>query len=235
LHILGDAPNLLERKDVADLIAALRLLPPLKLIVVDTLAQVTPGANENSGEDMGRALGHCKALHKATGAMVVLVAHAGKDESRGLRGWSGIKGALDVEIQVQRSGHHRAATVSKLKDGEGEGEEYGFQLETVVLGQDADGDDITSCVLKANASGPRAAAKAEPKGVWQQTVLRVAQSLLDLPGALTPAQLIDAAVAEMPAPEQGKRDKRRELAMRAIEALVGVGRISLAGGEVAVL
>jgi hypothetical protein len=235
LHILGDAPNLLERKDVADLIAALRLLPPLKLIVVDTLAQVTPGANENSGEDMGRALGHCKALHKATGAMVVLVAHAGKDESRGLRGWSGIKGALDVEIQVQRSGHHRAATVSKLKDGEGEGEEYGFQLETVVLGQDADGDDITSCVLKANASGPRAAAKAEPKGVWQQTVLRVAQSLLDLPGALMPAQLIDAAVAEMPAPEHGKRDKRRELAMRAIEALVGVGRISLAGGEVAVL
>ena len=233
LHVLGDAPNLLERKDVADLIAALRLLPGLDLIVVDTLAQVTPGANENSGEDMGRALGHCKAIHKATGAMVVLVAHAGKDESRGLRGWSGIKGALDVEIQVQRSGHHRAATVSKLKDGEGEGDEYGFQLQTVVLGHDEEGDEITSCVLKANAGGPRAATKAEPKGVWQQTVLRVAQGLVDLPGAVTAPQLIEAAVAEMPPADDGKKDRRRDNVMRAVEALVAAGRLSLAGGTVA--
>jgi hypothetical protein len=235
LHILGEAPNLLEKKDVTDLVAALRTLPGLKLIVVDTLAQTTPGANENSGEDMGRALGHCKTLHRATGAMVMLVAHSGKDESRGIRGWSGIKGALDVEIQVERSDKYRAATITKMKDGTGEGDEFAFSLQTVTLGQDADGEDITSCVVQHGASVPKAQRKAEPKGVWQQTVLRVAQGLLDLPGAVTASQLIEAVVAEMPPADDGKKDRRRDNVLRAVEALVAANRISLIGGELAVL
>lgn len=235
LHILAEAPNLLEKKDVTDLVAALRTLPGLKLIVVDTLAQTTPGANENSGEDMGRALGHCKTLHRATGAMVLLVAHSGKDETRGIRGWSGIKGALDVEIQVERSDKYRAATITKMKDGSGEGDEFGFSLHTVTLGTDADGEDITSCVVQHSASVPKAQRKAEPKGVWQATVMRVAQGLLDLPGALTPAALIEAAVSEMPPADDGKKDRRRDNVTRAVEALVAANRISLVGGEVAVL
>lgn len=235
LEILDDAPNLLEKKDTTDLVASLRTLPGLKLIVVDTLAQTTPGANENSGEDMGRALGHCKALHRATGAMVMLVAHSGKDEARGVRGWSGIRGAVDVEIQVERSDKYRAATITKMKDGSGEGDEFAFGLHTVTLGTDADGDEITSCVVQHGNSVPKAQRKTEPKGVWQQTVLRVAQGLLDLPGTLTPAALIEAVVAEMPAAEDGKRDKRREHALRAVESMVAANRLSLVGGEVAVL
>lgn len=235
LKILDEAPNLLDKKDVQDLAASLRTLPGLELIVVDTLAQTTPGANENSGEDMGRALGHCKALHRATGAMVLLVAHSGKDESRGVRGWSGIRGAVDVEIQVERSDKYRAATITKMKDGPGEGEEFAFTLHSVSLGADPDGDDITSCVIQHGASVPKAQRKAEPKGVWQQTVMRVAQGLLDLPGTLTPAALIEAAVAEMPPADDGKKDRRRDNVLRAMEALVAANRLSLVGGEVAVL
>lgn len=235
LKILDEAPNLLEKKDVTDLVASLRTLPGLELIVVDTLAQVTPGANENSGEDMGRALGHCKALHRATGAMVLLVAHSGKDEARGVRGWSGIRGAVDVEIQVERSDKYRAATITKMKDGSGEGDEFAFSLHTVTLGTDADGDEITSCVIQHGASVPKAQRKAEPKGVIQQVVMRVAQGLLDLPGAVTPAALIEAVVAELPPADDGKRDKRREHTTRAIESLVAANRLSLVGGEVAVL
>jgi hypothetical protein len=234
LHILGDAPNLLEKIDVKDLVAALRALGKVDVVVVDTLAQVTPGANENSGEDMGRALSHCKAIHRATGAMVLLVAHAGKDTSRGIRGWSGIKGALDVEISVERSDKYRSATLTKVKDGEGEGEEYPFTLESVVLGQDEDGDDITSCVLKAGNQVPKAQRKAEPKGVWQSVVLKTAIELTDLPGAVTTNQLIDAAVNQMPA-EEGKRDQRRKNVLRALEGLVSANRITTVGGEVRVL
>jgi len=235
LHILDDAPNLLEKKDVADLVAALRTLPGLQLIVVDTLAQTTPGANENSGEDMGRALGHCKTLHRATGAMVLLVAHSGKDESKGIRGWSGIKGALDVEIQVERSDKYRAATITKMKDGSGEGDEFAFSLHTVTLGTDADGDEITSCVVQHGANVPKAQRKTEPKGVWQQLVMRVAQGLVDLPGAVTASQLTEAAVAEMPPADDGKKDRRRDNVLRAIEALVSANRLSLTSGEVVVL
>jgi hypothetical protein len=234
LHVLGDAPNLLEKIDVKDLVAALRTIGKVDVVVVDTLAQATPGANENSGEDMGRALSHCKAIHRATGAMVLLVAHAGKDTSRGIRGWSGIKGALDVEISVERSDKYRSATLTKVKDGDGEGEEFPFTLESVVLGQDEDGDDITSCVLKAGNQVPKAQRKAEPKGVWQSVVLKTAIELTDLPGTVTTNQLIDASVNQMPA-EEGKRDQRRKNVLRAVEGLVSANRITTVGGEVQVL
>jgi len=235
LFVLGDAPNFIEKVDVIDLKAALKVLPPLQVIVVDTLAQVTPGANENSGEDMGRALAHCRGLARATGALVLLVAHAGKDAARGLRGWSGIKGALDVEIQVERSDKYRSATITKMKDGEGEGEEFAFSLVTVALGQDEDGDEITSCVLQHGASVPHAQRRAEPKGVWQQAVMRVAVGLTDLPGVVTSSQLIDAAVNEMPRDETKKDDRRRDNIVRAVQALVTANRLSVAGGTVNVL
>lgn len=234
MHILGDAPNFLEKTDIKDLLAALRMLPGLSVIVVDTLAQVTAGGNENSGEDMGRALAHCKTLSKGTGAMVLLVAHSGKDSTRGLRGWSGIKGALDVEILVERSDKYRSATVTKMKDGDGEGEEFAFSLQSVTLGQDDDGDDITSCVVQHGANVPKAERKAQPKGVKQQVVMRVAQALTDLPGIVTTAQLIDACVGEMPA-EDGKRDNRRRDVLRAIESVVAGNMLSVTGGQVNVL
>jgi hypothetical protein len=90
-------------------------------------------------------------------------------------------------------------------------------------------------VVQHGASVPKAQRKAEPKGVWQQTVLRVAQGLLDLPGAVTASQLIEAVVAEMPPADDGKKDRRRDNVLRAVEALVAANRISLIGGELAVL
>lgn len=230
LHILGDAPNMLERNDVKDLLAALRALPTMPAVIcLDTWAQVTAGGDENSGQDMGRALAHCRALHKATGATILLIAHSGKDSDRGMRGWSGVKGAMDAEITVERSGQYRAATVTKLKDGMGEGDEYPFDLDVVTLGQDADGEDVTSCVLRARQAVPAAQRKAPPKGVWQQVVLRVATTLTDLADSVTPAELTEAVVSEMPT-EEGKRDRRHFLAQRAQEQLIAGGHLSITNG-----
>ncbi len=235
LFVLGDAPNILQTADVKDLLAALRTIPGLALVVLDTLAQVTAGANENSGEDMGRALGHCKAIAQGTRAMVLLVAHAGKDADRGLRGWSGIKGALDVEILVERSDNYRAATITKMKDGKGEGDEFPFSLVSVTLGQDQDGDDITSCVLAHGQALPKEQRRVEPKGNVEKLVLRTATVMRDLSDGVTTQQLIDAVVNEMVAPEAGKRDRRREMVMRALESLAAGNHLSLTGGAVNLL
>ena len=62
-------------------------------VIVDTLAQVTAGADENAGKDMAPAYRHCEELMRLTGAGVGLVAHTGKDVSKGVRGWSGAEGA----------------------------------------------------------------------------------------------------------------------------------------------
>lgn len=159
LHVLGDAPNLMEQDDLKHLLAAIKHIgEQIDLIVLDTLAQVTPGANENSSEDMGRALAHAKGLHRMTGATSVLVGHSGKDQSKGQRGWSGLKGAMDAQLLLTRGGGSsdtwRCCTVAKLKDGEGEGAEFYFTLKSTPLideeGEfvtDEDGNPITSCVV----------------------------------------------------------------------------------------
>ena len=168
LYILGDQPNMLEKEDVRELVgAARRVCPAVGVVVVDTMAQVTPGANENSGEDMGRLLAHIRGMGKALGAMMLLVGHAGKDSARGLRGWSGIKAALDAEIETVRTKEFRAATVTKLKDGAGEGREYRFTLDNVLVDWDAEDGDVSSCVATHgdmfDESGARDVAAMERK------------------------------------------------------------------------
>jgi hypothetical protein len=74
------------------------------------------------------------------------VHHAGKDASKGSRGWSGIKAAADAQIEVLRhEDGQREIHLEKMKDGE-DGVRFGFKLETVEIGTDEDGDRITSCV-----------------------------------------------------------------------------------------
>lgn len=145
--LLPAAPNLLNQAEIP-LVNAINASGGADLIVIDTFAQTTPGANENSSEDMGKALGAVKYIHEETGAMILLVHHAGKDISRGARGWSGLKAAADVEILVDRPNDDspRSITFEKMKDGV-DGEQVSFNLLQIFIGFDADGDEINSCIV----------------------------------------------------------------------------------------
>lgn len=183
LHIIAGAPSLLARVDVADTVASIRAAGGADLIILDTLAQVTAGANENSGEDMGRALKAAQALSRVFGCLVLLVHHSGKDETKGARGWSGIKGALDTELEVTRAEDDRVLSVTKQKDGE-EGQEYGFRLLEVPLWgeEDEDGDPITSCVVEPNETGRSEIKKRKALSPEQQAVRDVVLSNMDSDG-----------------------------------------------------
>jgi len=233
LGVIADAPNLLAHDDklVAKQIAA---SGGADLIVVDTFAQATPGANENSGEDMGKALAHCRRLHVATGALVLLVHHSGKDAARGARGWSGLKAAADAEIEVLRDGDHRSVRLSKLKDGQ-EGQELPFKLVPVVLGLDEDGDEITSCVVEHAEHVPVHERRGEPKGNVQKLVVRVLHELMGLDaGPVLITDLLEHSVQQMVPPEQGKRDQRRAHVGRAVDALVAANVLRVDGDKVGV-
>lgn len=226
-RVIDASPNLLDVPDVKHVVKSVkrveaRLGAPVRVIVVDTLAQVTPGANENAAEDMGRALAHCKRLHEATGAMVLLIHHSGKDASKGARGWSGLRGACDVEIEVARSEadkHLRCMRVTKLKDGP-DGGEFWFRLVDVALGLDEDLEPTGSCVVEAAsppAVGALAARELGPvERVVNDVVQECAQAQLD---GIEVGYVIKEAVQRMAAPEEGKRDTRRQRAKRALEAL----------------
>jgi hypothetical protein len=189
--IIADAPDLKDAKQVAELAHA---IGEAELVVVDTLAASFVG-NENSGEDMGLVLRHCKWLHDKTGAMVLLVHHSGKDETKGARGWSGIKAALDVEIEVSQQGPVRTLSLTKLKDGDAD-KKWGFVLRAVALGTDEDGDEVTSCVLEvAELSGTKGN-RREPTHQWQKRVLTVARRVM-AHRSMPTQELIRAVIASM--------------------------------------
>jgi hypothetical protein len=225
MGVIGDAPNLLNVDDVKPLIEALQAFGRTDIVIVDTLAQATPGGTENSAEDMGKALGHCKAIHRATGALVLLVHHSGKDAAKGARGWSGIKAACDVEIEITRIEANRCATVTKLKDGE-DGAQFGFTLQKVDLGKDSDGEAITSCVVKEAA----VVRKAPVQGEWQGVVWRVFSDFAGLTGeGMARAALVSEAALAVDPPGDGERDRRREYAGRALRELLSKGALAEKG------
>lgn len=228
LVVLADAPNFMERSHVGDVIKALKLAGPVNAVVVDTLAQVMAGANENAGEDLGKVVGHCRAIRRATGAVVVLIHHSGKDATRGARGWSGLRAAADAEVEIVRADHDRVATITKMKDGE-DGAEFGFKLQQVPVGTDDAGEIITSCVVEYTAAVTKERRRAI-KGDNEKRVWQVVIDLLGLDGGKpTVTEVVDEAVNRTAYdPGEGKRDRRRELMFRALNTLETSGRVVIA-------
>lgn len=132
-----------------DMDAILAAIPAGAVVIVDTLAAATPGFDENSSADMGLAIeALSRVVHEREG-LAIVVHHSGKDASRGLRGHSSLLGALDAAISVDRSGASSARrwTLAKCKDAE-DGRSFGFSLHRVELGEDADGEQVSSCVVR---------------------------------------------------------------------------------------
>ena len=233
IGVISDAPNLMLKDDVKSVVMQVNAFGKVDVIIIDTFAQATAGANENAGEDMGTALANCKALARATGALVVLVHHVGKDESKGARGWSGLKAAADAEITVTRRDNLRAAAVSKMKDG-ADGAVLPFKLVDVDLGKDEEGEPITSCIvehLEAREEGRQA---RQPQGVNARIVWEAAHNLAALSGEVMVSELLAVTVKDMTYDPE-KRDRRRELALRALDVLKDQGFLRVSDNRVLLL
>jgi hypothetical protein len=222
-YISDFIPNLTEPNLVTDLIKEIKEREPYDLIVMDTFAQVMAGADENSGKDVGSALAQCKRINVKTGAMVLLVHHSGKDAGKGARGWSGLRAAADVELEITRKENDRAIKVTKLKDGQ-DGASMGFKLHTVVLGEDDDGDDITSCIVEFCEVSAKLKNDKGITGKNKRLAFDKAHDMIGLNpvGEVATQELIAAMLVEMPL-DNGVRDQRKSIAARAITSLINEG------------
>jgi putative DNA primase/helicase len=146
------------------------------LLVIDTLNRAAPGTDENSSKDMGELIEACKTLQGLTGSLVVLVHHTGKDAAKGLRGHSSLYAALDGAIEVSRDDSRRSWSVAKSKD-DVDGEREAFKLTVVELGEDDDGEPVTSCVVDRDDAAP-GVARPMPRGKTQATVYSAMKDLL---------------------------------------------------------
>jgi hypothetical protein len=223
IGIIHDAPNLLVEEDVTELVKSIIAAGSGDLIVADTFAQLTPGANENSGEDMGKALRHARSIRDATGSMVLLVHHSGKDASKGARGWSGVRAAADVEFEVIRpeEGDVRILRVSKQKDGRDD-LSWAFKFHEVVVALDEDGEEVTSLVvIEAEMPKPSAEDPKEKRklGIWERVILDVIAEIDKSVTSITVEELTERVASSVPPPAEGERDYRKQNVRRALVSL----------------
>lgn len=168
---------------------------PFALIVIDTLARAMGTADENSAPDIADLIKNADTLRAATGAHVMAVHHSGKDAGRGARGHSALRAALDAEIALTRSDDGEiVATLAKARDG-ATGARLAFRLRQVALGEDEDGDAVTSCVVAPEDATP--SQRPEP-GEAGRKALAALDALIAASGpdsGVTLAAWRDAAIA----------------------------------------
>ena len=137
-----------DAHDVIEMVRAIEQIKgrPVRLIICDTLARMSAGANENSGEDMGPVMARFDQVATATGATMMIIHHNGKDAARGARGWSGIRAHIDTEIEVSEKDGVRSVSVTKQRELPSKGEKIYFKLEVVEMGTTKFGGVATTCV-----------------------------------------------------------------------------------------
>lgn len=116
-----------------------------RLIVIDTLARSMAG-DENSSQDMGRFVRSCEQIGSATGATILVIHHSGKDPTKGARGSSVLRGAVDTELLVEGLGNPRRFSATKQRDLP-LSVAWQFELKSVVLGTDRDNETVTASVV----------------------------------------------------------------------------------------
>jgi hypothetical protein len=156
-HILDHSVQLTEAEHLDALVAGIEDLPVRPgLVILDTLARNFGAGDENSTQDMNRFVAAVDALRKATGAHVMAIHHTGKEASKGARGSSVLRAAVDTEIEIERTEGTPCVTfsVTKQKDAE-EREPILFQMVKAEAVDPVSGEVLASVVpsiREANAT-----------------------------------------------------------------------------------
>jgi hypothetical protein len=164
--LISAAPNLgTADGDLAVLIAAVESsgIKP-DLIIVDTAAK-SIGAAEENGAGMAAFVGNAEKLAQHFDCLVLAAHHVGLGEEaqKRPRGWSGLGGALDVQILCERPGDEKRTTltVQKLKDEE-DGVCFEARLSRVVVGVDKNGKEASTLIVDEVVETEATAAKEAP-------------------------------------------------------------------------
>jgi hypothetical protein len=211
-------------------------VPLYCVVIVDTLNRAAPTSDENSSKEMGEILQACKRLQLLIDGLVVLIHHTGKDTTQGARGHSSFFAALDGAIEVKRKNDKRSWSIAKAKDGH-DGNDYSFALKLHELGEDNDGDKVTSCTInrvtnnifvKEPPNGPK------QKEAFREFKLNVADiGVLNAPAADCPKDsycvAFDLAVQFLAKTlSTTAKNKRTHEARRLLTSLVNSGHIETA-------
>jgi hypothetical protein len=188
--------------DVNRLIAAVKSAEdhfddPASLIVIDTISK-TFGAGKENTDDMVSYVANCQRLASEFECLTMPVHHRPKGvEGEDPRGHSSLKGGAEATILVE-AGKTKKARVIKQKDGE-VGIELLFKLTVRELGQDEDGDPVTSCIVEATGvdlapRGESVAVKMAKLPDGAKLVLNMLHETLEQFGFYPPTEIPDTDI-----------------------------------------
>lgn len=198
--------DLTDAKDVREFA---KCCPRGAVVIIDTLNRAAPACDENSSKDMGAIIACSKLLQTLIEGLVLLVAHTGKDSSKGIRGHSSLPAALDAMILVTSNSKGAEWEVTKAKDGVN-GLTCPFKLAIQSCNEtDQFGEPISSCIVEFDPSSFRTKTEKAPGGAHQILALKVLKPLferaeIDKPGAPSGRQCIhfesavESVLLEMP-------------------------------------
>jgi hypothetical protein len=185
--------RLLGRKAVSELVAwaneaAARMQQefglPLALIVIDTV--VAAAGYSRVGEESDAAVGQAimnvlEDVAQLTGAMVLGVDHFGKSAETGTRGTSAKEGSADVVLALlgakSISGEVTDTRLATRKRRSGaSGEEFPFAVQSVDLGVDRYGAQITSLVIHWGGKNK----EPEKRERWSKSLRLLRQVLMNV-------------------------------------------------------
>lgn len=155
------------------------------LIVIDTLARNFGPGDENSTQDMQRAVDTVDAIRVLTGAWIIAIHHSGHGDKSRARGSIVLRGAADTEYRMGRlnSGGDTLLESTKMKDG-AKPPPMTFRFADVELGvQDEHGNEVTSAVLIQTSYDPSEVTSTPPsakgRGKNQGKALALLEDMLD--------------------------------------------------------
>lgn len=153
-----DDGGLAEVVEAVDAVAEAEGKPPL-LVVVDTVSRCFGGGDENATQDMKKFVDSLDFLRlRYPGAVILAIHHSGVAETSRGRGSSVLRASLDAEFKVSKDGDIITMQSTKMKDA-GRPKPLNFELEGVVLGETAEGDEYGSAALRMIDEKPRGEGK----------------------------------------------------------------------------
>ena len=115
-NLVAASPRLMDYADLGDFVEQCEDIEPA-LLIIDTLARASVGADENSAGDMGVVMSRLEELKEGWGCNVLAVHHFGADK-KGPRGSTTMAAAMDTVLFASREGASVSLSMHKQKDAE---------------------------------------------------------------------------------------------------------------------
>ena len=221
LFMMADSVSLAvepEWRPLLDAITDTDFGSPLRLIVIDTQARASAGADENSASDTALIVRAIDEIRAKTGAAVLVLHHLPHGADRA-RGSTAFLGAVDCEMIARRDESGVGSIkVVKMRNRADPPPVY-YKLKSVPIGLGPDGTIVTgAAAIPAEAPGPQKALKP------------AAQIALDslLHGGMAEEQWCGAFVKRYPG--SASLDGKRKAFRRAVKELTEAGAVVVADG-----